>query len=61
MPGIDAAKELEASGLNLEKKKKKQMEKTEELYLYLIQLSEQVEQLKVENAALKKEMQELQK
>lgn len=61
LPGIDAAKELEASGLNLGEMQKKQMEKTEELYLYLIQLSEQVEQLKVENAALKKEMQELQK
>lgn len=61
LPGIDAAKELEANGLNLGEMQKKQMEKTEELYLYLIQLSEQVEQLKVENAALKKEMQELQK
>ena len=61
LPGINTAHELEENGLNLGEMQRKQMEKTEDLYLYVIQLSEQMEQLKLENAALKKEMQEQKK
>lgn len=61
LPGIEPAAAVEGNGLNLGEMQKKQMEKTEELYLYVIQLSEQMEQLRAENAVLKKEMQQLKK
>jgi hypothetical protein len=46
LPGIPSAKTLEANGMNVGEMQKLQMEKIEELALYIIQLGKEVEQLK---------------
>ncbi len=53
LPGVTPAREVEAGGLNLGQMQKMQMEKIEELYLYLIALEKRVQALEAENAALK--------
>jgi hypothetical protein len=53
LPGIPSAKEIEKEGLDLAEMQSKQMEKIEELTLYLIELKKDVEALKKENAVLK--------
>ncbi len=46
LPGIPSAKTLEATGLNIGEMQKLQMEKIEELTLYIIELKKEVEALK---------------
>jgi hypothetical protein len=46
LPGIPAAKDLESNGLNIGEMQKLQMEKIEELTLYIIELKKEIEKLK---------------
>jgi len=46
LPGIPAARDIESNGLNIGEMQKKQMEKIEELTLYVIELKKEVEALK---------------
>jgi hypothetical protein len=54
LPGIPAAVELQRNGLSVGEMQRLQMEKIEELTLYLIDMNKQIQQLKSENAAMKK-------
>ncbi|MBI2722656.1 MAG: hypothetical protein HYX39_10825 [Bacteroidetes bacterium] len=56
LPNIPAAAELNKNecSLNLGQMQSKQMEKIEELYLYLFEMKKEMEELKKENALLKK-------
>lgn len=58
LPNIPSAAELnkEELGLDIAQMQSKQMEKIEEIYLYLFQMKKEVEILKDENAKLKKEL-----
>ena len=47
LPGIQSAKEIEAEGLSVGEMQKQQMEKIEELTLYIIELQKQIDALKV--------------
>ena len=54
LPGVKSASELkESNGVDLGKMQSKQMEKLEELYLYVIDLKKEIDVLKVENEKLK--------
>jgi trimeric autotransporter adhesin len=53
LPGVPSASELIKSGLDLGEMQAKQMEKIEELTLYMIELKKDVEKLKTENKDLK--------
>ena len=46
LPGIPSAKEIEANGMNVGEMQKMQMEKIEELTLYIIELKKEIEKLK---------------
>lgn len=46
LPGIPSAKDIEATGLNIGEMQKLQMEKIEELTLYIIELKKEIEKLK---------------
>jgi len=48
LPGIPAAKTIEANGMNIGEMQKLQMEKIEELTLYIIELKKEVEKLKAQ-------------
>lgn len=54
LPNIPSAKEVETNGLALGDMQVKQMEKIEELYLYIIELDKKVNELSTENQNLKK-------
>jgi hypothetical protein len=56
LPNVPAAKEIETNGLKLGNMVANQMEKIEELTLYLIDLKKEVELLKLENETLKKKI-----
>lgn len=56
LPGIPSAVEIEEKGLSVNEMQVKQMEKIEELYLYVIELQKQIEELKVENSKLQKKI-----
>jgi hypothetical protein len=56
LPGIPAAKTLEATGLNIGEMQKLQMQKIEELTLYLIDMNKQLQQVKEENEKLKQQL-----
>jgi len=45
LPGIPSAKDLEKNGLNIGEMQKMQMEKIEELTLYIIELKKEIEKL----------------
>ena len=53
LPNIPSAKEVEKDGLGLGKLTKLQMEKIEELTLYIIEMNERIEKLEEENKELK--------
>lgn len=53
LPGVASAKEVAEQGLDLGEMQKVQMEKIEELFLYIIALEKEMKELKVENTALK--------
>lgn len=59
LPGIPSAAEVERDGLALSDISKKQMEKIEELTLYMIELKKQNEELKKSNAHLLKRVEAL--
>jgi len=48
LPGIPSAKELETNGLNIGEMQKLQMEKIEELTLYIIELKKEIEKLRTQ-------------
>lgn len=58
LPGIPSANEISKNefGLNMGEMQIKQMEKIEEIYLYLFELKEEMEALKKENEGLKKQI-----
>ncbi len=57
LPGMPSAEEVAAAGgIELGEQQRLLTEKVEELYLHLIQLSERVEQLEKENAALRAQL-----
>lgn len=53
LPDVPSAKELVNNGLDLGEMQAKQMQKIEELTLYMLELKKQVDDLKVENDKLK--------
>lgn len=54
LPGIPTQNEIEKSGgINLGEMQTKQMEKIEELYLYIIEMNKNMEKLSLENKALR--------
>ena len=56
LPDIPSAKQIENKGLNLGDMEKKQMQKIEELTLYLIQAEKSINELKNQNEQLQNEM-----
>jgi hypothetical protein len=56
LPGVPTAKEIEEKGININEMSTIQMQKIEELTIYLVQLKEEVEQLKKENELLKNKL-----
>ncbi|MBK9286050.1 MAG: hypothetical protein IPM51_17275 [Sphingobacteriaceae bacterium] len=54
LPGVPSALEIEKNGLSLGEMQKLNFEKTEELYLYIIQLKEEIEELKKEISKVNK-------
>ncbi|GCC50446.1 hypothetical protein SanaruYs_06610 [Chryseotalea sanaruensis] len=54
LPEVPSAKEMETNGINLSEMNMLLLKKVEELTLYMIKTSKQVEELKVENKELKK-------
>jgi hypothetical protein len=61
LPGIPAAKTIEDNGLNIGEMQKLQMQKIEELTLYIIDINKQLQQVKEENEKLKMKLSEKQK
>lgn len=59
LPGVTSAKEVAENGLNLGEMQKMQMEKIEELYLHMIEMSKQLNALQAENQALKAKIEKL--
>lgn len=60
LPGIPAAKIIEDNGLNIGEMQKLQMQKIEELTLYIIDINKQLQQVKEENEKLKMKLSEKQ-
>jgi hypothetical protein len=56
LPAVKAASEITADGLSLKDETNVQMQKIEELTLYMIQLNEELKKLKKENELLKQEI-----
>ena len=54
LPGVPSAAEIEADGLNLGDMQNIQMQKIEELTLYMIEMEKRIEALEMENEELKK-------
>jgi hypothetical protein len=59
LPDIPSAKEVEKEGLSMADMMKKQMQKIEELTLYMIEQNKQLTELKNENQSIKKELAEI--
>ncbi|MBE7441684.1 MAG: hypothetical protein HS119_04440 [Flavobacteriales bacterium] len=55
LPNIPNAKEVEENGLNVSEIQVKQMEKIEELTLYILELNKRLEKLEKENTSLKEQ------
>jgi hypothetical protein len=53
LPGVPSSSEIESSKIGVGKLMSKEMEKIEELTLYMIQLKQEIDDLKVENEKLK--------
>lgn len=60
LPNIPTAEEVAQDGINVGELQSKQMEKIEELTLYLIEMNKQLEELKKRNAELAAEIKDLQ-
>jgi uncharacterized protein YaiE (UPF0345 family)/FtsZ-binding cell division protein ZapB len=56
LPGIPSAKQIEDKGLNIGDMEKKQMQKIEEITLYLIQAEKSIDELRNQNEQLQNEM-----
>lgn len=56
LPNVPAAKDIEAKGANLGEIQKANIEKTEELFLYLFELNKRVQSLEKENKELKQKV-----
>ena len=61
LPNVPSAKEVQECGIGLGELGTKQMEKIEELTLYILQLDERMQKLETENVALKNEIKTLSK
>lgn len=59
LPGIPSAHQIESQGLDLGAMEKKQMQKIEELTLYLIKAEKEIKEIKTENTELKKALEDL--
>ncbi|TAM97332.1 MAG: hypothetical protein EPN39_11545 [Chitinophagaceae bacterium] len=59
LPDIPSAKEIKSNGLDLGSMEKKQMQKIEELTLYLINAKKEIDEVKTENRKLRKDMEYL--
>jgi hypothetical protein len=59
LPGVPSAQEVAENGLQVGEMQRIQMEKIEELYLHLIEIEQQMQALKSENAALKSKLEQL--
>jgi hypothetical protein len=59
LPGIKPATEIEKDGLNVGKMQVQQMEKIEEIYLYLFDIEKRLVELEKENIQLKNQVQQL--
>lgn len=57
LPGMPSAKQIETEGADLGELARLNVEKTEELYLYVLQLNERMNQLEKENEQLKAQLQ----
>lgn len=60
LPGIPSAKEIEANGVSVGDMQAKQLQKIEELTLYMIEMNKQLSALQQENARLNAEVLKLQ-
>lgn len=54
LPNIPSAKDVSENGINVSELQVKQMEKIEELFLYVIQQQKEVEELKEQNRKLER-------
>lgn len=54
LPGVPSAKNIEETGLNISEMQKIQMEKLEEIFLYVIKQQKEIDDLKKQNEDLKK-------
>ncbi|MBK9593404.1 MAG: hypothetical protein IPO32_18535, partial [Crocinitomicaceae bacterium] len=54
LPGVPSEEEIVENGLDLGDMQKIQMQKMEEMYLHMIEMSKEIEDLKKEVASLKK-------
>lgn len=61
LPNIPSADELVKNGLDVMEMQSKQMEKIEELTLYMIEMKKEIDTLKKENSELKKEISSIKK
>ncbi len=59
LPNIPTAEDVEENGIGLGELQLKQLEKVEELTLYLLEINERLEKLETENKTLKKQLEEL--
>ncbi|TAM97337.1 MAG: hypothetical protein EPN39_11570 [Chitinophagaceae bacterium] len=59
LPDIPSAKEIESNGLDLGSMEKKQMQKIEELTLYLIKAEKEIKEINSENKKLKNALENL--
>jgi hypothetical protein len=56
LPGVPTAKEIEEKGISVSETSTIQMQKIEELTIYMVQLKEEIDQLKKENKVLKSKL-----
>ncbi len=61
LPNMPSAEEVEADGGNIGELQVKQMEKIEELTLYILEMNKRLEKLEAENKLLKEQVEELKK
>ncbi|MEL6987751.1 MAG: hypothetical protein AAGK97_07945, partial [Bacteroidota bacterium] len=61
LPGIPSAKEIDENGIVVGDMQRRQMEKIEELALYIIELNKRMKKVEEENNSLKKEIESLKK
>ena len=56
LPGVPSAQTIEAEGMEMGEMVRVQQEKIEEIYLYLFEMNERMQELEKENAELKAQL-----